>query len=98
MSKALINSHLYKKLRYTPPSLLMVGKDRICVDIESQSVQLTSASNGNSFTVFSKKNSMRYMPYTADMLMATVILNFGYHSPMHLYLHDKLHTMILPKE
>lgn len=59
----------------------------ICID--SESLRFVNEDIGNSITVFSKPNTMRYISYTIDSLMSEIIAKFGYQSTLHRYV-DKI--------
>lgn len=78
-----INKALYNKLKEEIiDNNVDCGCD-IVVYTDSEYVRFVNEDMGNSITVFSKPNSMRYIAYTVDSLMSEIIGKFGYQSVLH---------------
>lgn len=56
-----------------------------CIDVNqtNESIKFMCKDTSTTLTIFSIPNTMRYIPFTIDTLMGTVISMFGYQSDLH---------------
>lgn len=56
-----------------------------CIDLnpDNASVKFMCKDTSTTLTIFSIPNTMRFIPFTVDTLMGTVISMFGYQSDLH---------------
>ena len=87
-----INKALYTKLKEEMIDKHNSGCD-IIVCTDSESLRFVNEDIGNSITVFSKPNTMRYISYTIDSFMSEIIAKFGYQSALHHYIDKTLRNI-----
>lgn len=89
----MVNKAVYNKLRTLIKDIGYMDDFSVIVDSQYESIKFINEDIGNSITIFSKVNSMRYMAYTVDAIMSEVIAKFGYHSNLHTYVDNLLREL-----
>lgn len=78
-----INTCLYNYVIANELNELNMNESVITVDLKTQHVKFITKDCNTSLTVFSITNTIRYIPYTINTLMGTIISMFGYQSELH---------------
>lgn len=86
-----INEDLYNYLYRHNEINLTLDEHNIELNDVTKTIKFICNKTTTTVTLFAVSNSMRYIPYTVDALMADIIGTFGYEGELHQCLDEIIH-------